>query len=158
VLVAIFAGVVLTPVGLYLYLAHPAWTWMYLVNPDDVPALAVVPLVVMHAALLFAGWYLAARLLRAGKVRALGITAGVVTVAALVLAIVLRDRLLAYGDFIDWERTLREACGAGRPCTLNLMEVKLGYVLVALALGVGASAGYVAVELFRDSRRVRSRG
>jgi hypothetical protein len=38
-----------------------------------------------------------------------------------------------------------------------LFDVKLGYVLVAIVLGVLSAAGYVALELARDSRRVRSR-
>ena len=40
---------------------------------------------------------------------------------------------------------------------LPILEVKLGYVLVALVAGVGIAAGYVAMELRRDSRRVRVR-
>jgi len=35
--------------------------------------------------------------------------------------------------------------------------VKLGYVLIALAAGVAIAAGFVALELMRDSRRVRAR-
>ena len=56
-LVAIFIAIVLTPIALYLYLAHPSWSWMYLVDPADVPGLAIVPLLVLHGGLVVAGWY-----------------------------------------------------------------------------------------------------
>ena len=63
------------------------------------------------------------------------------------MLLLLRERLFSYGSYRDWE--------GGR--ALDLMDVKLGYVLAALVPGIVAAAGYVALELFRDSRRVRSR-
>ena len=41
------AAVVLAPITLYLYLAHPGWSWMYLVDPATIPGMAIVPLVVL---------------------------------------------------------------------------------------------------------------
>ena len=146
-LVLSFIGIVLMPAGLYLYLAHPAWTWMYLVDPDEVPSLAVLPVLVAHGGAVVAGYYGGARLLRADRQRALlyGLGGGV-AVLGLLMAL-LRNRLFSYGSYADWlgERTL------------DLMDVKLGYVLAALLPGTLAAAGFVALELFRDSRRVRAR-
>ena len=57
------------------------------------------------------------------------------------------NRLGNYGTYVEYmdERAL------------PIMSVKLGYVLVAMGFGAAVAAGIVAVELMRDSRRVRSR-
>jgi hypothetical protein len=146
-LVLSFVGVVLLPVTLYLYVAHADWTWMYMVDPADVPGLALVPILVLHGGAVVGGWYLGTTLLRAGKQQVVWglLGGGGVTVVALVFA--LRDRLFTYGTHRDFH--------AGT--ALDLMDVKLGYVLIALFIGVGGSAGFVAFELYRDSRRVRAR-
>jgi hypothetical protein len=148
-LVASFIGVVLTPITLYLYLAHPAWSWMYLIDPSSVPGLAVITLLVAHGGAAIAGWYAGARLIRAGKrqeqIALYGLIAGgVVLLAALLLSWGRIGRYGTYGEFHD-----------GR--ALSLTEVKLGYVLVALTIGLLVAAGFVALELMRDSRRVRAR-
>ena len=66
---------------------------------------------------------------------------------ALVATMLAWGRVGRYGTFGEFHD--------GR--ALALMEVKLGYVLVALAAGVGIAAGFVGLELMRDSRRVRAR-
>lgn len=146
-LVLVFVGVVLVPASLYLYLAHPAWTWMYMVDPADVPSLAVIPMLALHGGAVVGGYYGGARLLRADKQRVLGYVLGGGLLVLLILVPVFRDRLFSYGSYADWSRDR----------ALDLMDVKLGYVLVALLSGTVAGAGFVALELFRDSRRVRAR-
>ncbi len=146
-LVAIFIAVVLTPIALYLYLAHPSWSCMYLVDPEDVPGLAIVPLLVLHGGLVVAGWYLGGRLIRTGREKQARyglLGAGLVV---LLLSAIGWGRIGHYGSYRDFH--------GGR--AIDLFDVKLGYVLVGLALGIGAAAGYVALELARDSRRVRTR-
>lgn len=144
---AIFIAVVLTPISLYLYLAHPAWSWMYLVDPEEVPGLAVVPLLVLHGGFVVGGWYLGGRLIRTNREKQarLGL-AGALLVVVLITAIAW-GRIGHYGSYGDFHQ--------GR--AIDIFDVKLGYVMVGLALGIGAAAGYVALELTRDSRRVRTR-
>jgi MFS family permease len=43
---ALFAGAVLTPGGLALYLLFPDWSWMYFANPSHLAWYLVVPLLV----------------------------------------------------------------------------------------------------------------
>jgi len=146
-LVLSFVGVVLMPIGLYMYLAHTAWAWMYLVDPVQVPALVVVPLLALHGGALVVGYWAGGRLLRAERARLVAyLLAGGALVLAL-LVLVLRARLFHYGSYRDWQAD----------ATLDLMKVKLGYVLLAMLPGMAAAAGYVMLELFRDSRRVRTR-
>jgi hypothetical protein len=146
-LVLIYLGIVVLPATLYIYLAHTDWAWLYVVDPEDVPALAVVPLLVVHGGLLVLGWYIGARLIRSDRGNlALYGAAGSVLVL-LVSVLLLAGRLGAYGSYADFQ--------AGS--TARLFKVELGWVLVAVALAFGVSTGYTALELVRDSRRVRAR-
>lgn len=80
------------------------------------PTLAIVPLVVGHAALVLAGWLLGARLLRAGRQR-LAIAGAVGLGAALVLAAALAlPRLVTAASYAGHHH------GVGR----GLMSVELG--------------------------------
>ena len=144
-----FVGIVVVPFTLYLYAAHPAWMWMYLVDPDRVPGLALIPFLVLHGGMVVAGWYTGARLVRSNKTRAAIYSAGGGAALVLLMVIPLWGRLGLYGTY---EAFIDQPTRA-----LPIMEVKLGYVLVALILGAGAAALFVALELSRDSRRVRSR-
>jgi len=146
-LVLVFTGVVLLPATLYIYLAFPAWSWLYMVNPSDVPALALVPLLAAHAGVLLGGWFLGARLVMSDQAK-LGIyLAGGATLALLVVSAILWNRVGTSGSYEEFQ--------AGS--TSGMFKVRLGYVLICLVLGAGAAASFVALELNRDSRRVRSR-
>ncbi|HWN70948.1 MAG TPA: hypothetical protein VNM90_25070, partial [Haliangium sp.] len=76
----------------------------------------------------------------------LGTLAGA-TLVLVALGLLLSDRLGSYGSY--------EVFKAG--ASVGLLEVKLGYVLIAIFLGLGTAAAFVAVELLRDSRRARVR-
>jgi hypothetical protein len=146
--VAVFVGVVLTPIALYLYVAHPAWAWMYLVDPSHVPGPAVVSLLVAHGGAVLGGWYAGARLVRAKRRESIAVYALAAGVIGVVVGLALGwARIGRYGTYDEFHD--------GR--ALPLTDVKLGYVLVALTLGVAVAAGLVALELMRDARRVRAR-
>jgi hypothetical protein len=146
--VALFAAIILGPSTAYLYLAHPDWSWLYLVDPDRVPRLAVVPIVAAGIGALAGGYYGAARVMREVRDRrVLPAALAGVAVVTLLLAFLARGRLLRYGSYLDFH--------AGR--ALPLSEVKLGYVLVAVMVGTVAAAAFVALELWRDARRATAR-
>lgn len=146
-LVTIFALVILVPMALYLYLAHSTWMWMYAVDPATVPSLLFFPLLVAHGGALIVGWLIGARLVvvRRTKTAAYALIGGGVALA--VATLVLWSRLGHYGT--------REEFEGGR--ALGLMEVKLGYVLITMILGLAAAATLVALQLARDSRRATSK-
>ena len=142
-----FTTIVVLPAICYLYLVHCAWSWLYLVDPSKVPSLAIVPILVIHGGALIGGWYFGARLLRVDKQSVLGYFTIGSGVLFIILAAVFHQRLTSYGSYGDYR--------AGE--VLGLLEVKLGYVLLTLIMGIGVAALFVVLELTRDSRRVRAR-
>ena len=146
-LVLLFLAMILAPCAFYFYLAHADWSWLYLVDPAKVPRLAVVPVLAAQGGALVGAYYGASKLVRAGKELALRITLGSFGGVLLVLMLILRRRLTHYGTY--------EQFRAGQ--ALPLLDVKLGYVLIAVCIGAGAAAAVVAYELTRDGKRAVAR-
>ncbi|MEJ7597161.1 MAG: hypothetical protein WKG01_04560 [Kofleriaceae bacterium] len=137
----------MAPVALYFYAVHPAWSWMYWLDPRKVSGLALIPLMVGHAALVVGGWYGASLLLRRGYQGALLYVGGALALILLVLVVAGIQRMSTAADYLGW-RTQRGT---------SLFNVQLGWAFVVSLLALFSSAIYIAVELGRDGRRVRSR-
>lgn len=146
-LVVLHAAAVVAPVALYFYAVHPAWSWMYWVNPRKLAGVMVLPLMVGHAALVVGGWYGAGLLLRRGYQGALLYVAGGIVLVLLVLVVIGVPRLSTATDYLGWR------AGQGT----SLFAVQLGWAFMVSLLALFGSAIYVAIELGRDGRRVRSR-
>jgi hypothetical protein len=146
-LVGTFLLMVVVPVGFYLYLVHPSWSWLYLIDPERLPALVVVPMVAVHALVLVGAYALGGRLVRAGRDVALRWAIAVSPALILLVVILLRERLFRYGSYGEFHQGL----------ALPLFSVKLGYVLVAVVAGGLAAAVFVAWELTQDGRRAATR-
>jgi hypothetical protein len=147
--VALHAGMAVAPIALYMYLVHPEWAWMYLVNPAKLSGLAVLPAVVGHAALVGGGWYLGAFLIRTDRKKPLLNTLAGTAVVTLVFLALTWNRLTHAATYAGWK--------LGGPARVGLFDVELGFaVIVALAALLG-SIVYVALALLRDRRRVRAR-
>ncbi len=138
---------ILAPCALYFYLAHPDWSWLYLVDSARVPRLAVITVLAAQGGALVGGYYGAAKLVRGGKEVALRFTLAGAGALILILMLFLRARLTHYGTYAQFH--------GGR--ALPILDVKLGYVLIAVLIGVGAAAGVVGYELLRDGRRAAAR-
>jgi hypothetical protein len=146
-LVALHAAAVVAPIALYFYAVHPAWAWMYWVDPAKLTAVFVLPLMVGHAALVIGGWYISALLIRKGLQGALIYVAGAIALFLLILIAVSIGRLVTAADY------------AGYPAHkgVSLLKVQLGWAFLVSLLAMFGSAIYVAIELGRDGRRVRAR-
>ena len=142
-LVLTFAGVILIPVAFYFYMAHPAWSWMYAVDPARVPSILLLPLLVGHGLAIVAGWWAGGKMVRAHKTREAIYGALGAAVLLAVLTLVFWGRLGRYGTYSEFTD--------GR--ALQIMDVKLGYVVIVIFLGLGAAAILVALQLLHDSRR-----
>jgi hypothetical protein len=147
-LVMLHAATVVAPIALYFYSVHPAWSWMYTVNPDELGGIFLIPLMVGHAALVIGGWYVASLLLRRGYQGALLYAAGAIALLLLLLIVAGFGRLGTAADF--------EGFQTGRSGKA-LFEVQLGWAFSISLLALFGSAIYIAIELGRDGRRVRSR-
>jgi hypothetical protein len=147
--VVLHAGMAVAPIALYMYLVHPEWAWMYLVDPAKLSGLAVLPLIVGHAALVLGGWYLAAFLIRTDRKKPLLYSMAGAAVVTLVAIALCWTRLSHAATYAGWK--------LGGAARVGLFDVELGFaVTVALFTFLG-SAVYVALALIRDRRRVRAR-
>jgi len=146
-LVALHAATVVAPIALYFYAVHPAWSLMYWVNPAKISVLAILPLLVGHAALVLGGWYVAAILLRRGFQSAVIYTGGAVLLTLLVLVVSSIRRISTAADYLGWQSNRG----------ISVFSVQLGWAFLVSLLALSGSAVYIAIELGRDGRRVRSR-
>ena len=146
-LVALHAATVVAPIALYFYAVHPAWSWMYWIDPAKISVLAVLPLLVGHAGLVLGGWYLAAILIRRGFQSAVFYAGGTVVLALLVLVVSSIRRISTAADYLGWQANKG----------ISVFSVQLGWAFLVSLLALFGSAVYIAIELGRDGRRVRSR-
>jgi hypothetical protein len=146
-LIVLHAAAVVMPVALYFYAVHPAWSWLYWFDPKKLSGIAVLPLMVGHAALVIGGWYIAGVMLRRNFMNAVLYVGGALAVTLLVLVVANVHRLSTAADFIGYQ------VNKGAP----LFKVQLGWAFVVSLLALCGSAVYVAIELRADGRRVRSR-
>ncbi|MGE0869326.1 MAG: hypothetical protein AB7P03_12225 [Kofleriaceae bacterium] len=147
-LVALHAAAAVAPVALYFYWVHPAWSWMYAVDIAKLGGVAVLPLTAGHVGIVIAAWYGTALLLRRGFQNLVLYMGGGIVLAMLILVIAGMNRLTTAGDFRGWRI-------AGQ--AQWLFSVQLGWAFLISLLAIFGSAIYVAIELGRDGRRVRSR-
>ncbi len=146
-LVLVFVGCIIFPATLYVYLAHPAWAWMYAFDPSVVPGFMIGFVLLLAGGGVVGGWLGGCKLIRQGRGDLVKyLVLGTALATALVTAI-FHTRLGSSGSYQDF--------AVGR--ALELHKAKLAYVLLVLGLGVCSAAGYVGVVLSRDSRKVRSR-
>ncbi len=146
-LVLLHAAVVVAPIALYFYAVHPAWAWMYWVDPAKLAGVFVLPLMVGHAGLVVGAWYVSSILIRKGLQGALYYLGGALALTLLVAVVAGMGRLARATDFAGYPR------GDG----VSLFSVRLGWAFVVSMLALFGSAVYVAIELGRDGRRVRAR-
>src|SRR5262249_59830703 len=62
-----FEAIIVWPVALYFYLVHPAWSWMYLIDPARLPWGVGFLVLLGYAATLLGGYLGGWALLRARK-------------------------------------------------------------------------------------------
>jgi hypothetical protein len=146
-LVALHAGTIVAPIAFYFYAVHPAWAWLYSVNPQKLAGVAVLPLMVGHAALVIGAWYGSSILIRKGLQGALLYVAGGIALVLVILVATCIHRLSSAADY----QGFIEKKG------VSLFAVKLGWAFAVSVLALFGSAIYVAIELGRDSRRVQMR-
>jgi hypothetical protein len=149
-LVAMHAAGVVAPLALYFYAVHPAWAWMYWVDPDKLGFVSVIPLVAGHAALVIGGWYIASLLIRKGLQGALFYVGAFLALILMVLIIAGINRLGTAADFLGWQRKAGVSVFSVRPAGVRrrCSRCSIGdYIAIEL---VEMGGGYAADDRFGD--------
>jgi hypothetical protein len=141
-----FEAIIFWPVTLYFILVHPAWAWMYLVDPRRLPVGMSALVLVADVAALVGGYLAGWALLRAQKERILLGALGVFGVAVIVFAVMCRGRLMHDGSFAEYH--------AGH--ALSLAEGKIGWALAATSAGTAVAVALVGFTLWEQGKRSRS--
>jgi hypothetical protein len=141
-----FEAIIVWPVALYFFLVHPAWSWMYLIDPARLPWGISVLVLLGYVATLLGGYLAGWALVRVHKERALFAALAVLGVGLIVFLIVARGRISHAGTYAEFH--------AGR--ALALGEGKLGWALAATATGVAIAIVLVGFTLWEQGKRSRS--
>ncbi len=131
------------PAAIYFYVVHPAWSWMYLVDPARFGTGFLILVLAALLATLLAGYGTGWWLIRNKREGILWFALGSTGIVMLLIALLSVARLGGYGSYAEFH--------AGH--TLPITEVKLGWVLLACGLGVLASGGAVGWTLWAHGRR-----
>src|SRR5262249_5232624 len=97
-----FEGIIIWPVALYFYLVHPAWSWMYLIDPARLPWGIVVLVLLAYVATLLGGYLGGWALLRVRKEKALYAALAVLGVTLIVFLIAARGRISHAGTYDEF--------------------------------------------------------
>ena len=141
-----FEAIIVWPVALYFYLVHPAWSWMYFVDPERLPTGISLLVMLGYVATLLGGYLGGWALLRAHKDRILWGILAAVGVALIVFLIACRSRLAHTGTYEEYH--------AGHALTVG--EGKLGWALAAASTGVAIAIVLVGFTLWEQGKRSRS--
>jgi len=141
----LFHVLFVTPSVIYLGLAFPDWSWLYLVEPRRLP-FGTITLSVLATALAELGGYLGGwALLKARRRRELTLAVGLGTLTLIVVMLVLRERLSHAGTYAEY------ALGQAVP----IAERKLSWALSII--GSGTVVGLVLAIRFLLEQGQRER-
>ena len=141
-----FETIIFWPVVLYFILVHPAWSWMYLVDPAKLPVGVSLLVLVADIAALVGGYLGGWALLRARRERALYAAIAVVGLALVLFLIICRGRLMHEGSFEEYH--------SGH--AVSVAEAKIGWALAATSTGVAIAVVLVGFTLWEQGKRSRA--
>lgn len=145
-IVVLFLSVVVFPFAMYCHVVHGSWASLYVFDGAKMHVVLRIVFALIQSLGLLLGWALSAKLLNLLGNRKFIIATCCVAMFSLFLVTMFGDRVGKVGNYLDWQ-------GAR---ALPLWQVKLGYVLVLMALALAVGAIFTAMELHKDGRRVRS--
>jgi hypothetical protein len=141
-----FEAIIVWPVALYFFLVHPAWSWMYLIDPARLPWGVSALVLLGYAATLLAGYLAGWALVRAHKEKLLYAALAALGLGLILFLIICRARISNTGTFEEYH--------SGQ--ALSLGEGKLGWALAATATGVAIAIVLVGFTLWEQGKRSRS--
>jgi hypothetical protein len=141
-----FEAIIIWPVAIYFYVVHPAWSWMYFVDPARLPPGVSLLVLIAYVATLLGGYLLGWALLRARRDRAVYAALAALGLGLAVFLVACRGRLSHAGTFAEYH--------AGQALTVG--EGKLGWALAATSTGVAIAIVLVGFTLWEEGKRSRS--
>jgi len=141
-----FEAIIVWPVALYFYLVHPAWSWMYLIDPARLPWGILALVLLAYVATLLGGYLAGWALVKMQREKLLFGAIAAIGVALIVFLIAARGRISHAGSYEEYH--------AGH--ALDLGEGKLGWALAATATGVAIAIVLVGFTLWEQGKRSRS--
>jgi hypothetical protein len=141
-----FEAIIIWPVALYFYVVHPAWSWMYFVDPERLPLGVSLLVMLAYVATLLGGYLGGWALVRAHRDKILFGLLAVLGVFQVIFLIACRGRIAHEGTFEEYH--------AGH--ALSVGEVKLGWALAATTTGVAIAIVLVGFTLWEQGKRSRS--
>lgn len=150
-----FAVLTTAPVSLYLYLAYPEWSWMYLLDPARLPRATGLAVVVTTTLMVPVGFLLGWVLLRLLQSRGLFGILGGLAMGLLLIVIAGQRRFFYLGRYDDFRAAaLNDIALPLRPLT----QGKLFYALLCIVPVVLCSFAVVARHLWAQGRWLRQQG
>jgi hypothetical protein len=140
-----FEVIIIWPVALYFYIVHPAWSWMYFVDPERLPMGVSLLVMLAYVATLLGGYLAGWALVRARKDKILFGLLALLGVGQVIFLIACRGRLSHSGTFAEYH--------AGHASSVG--EVKLGWALAACTTGVAIAIVLVGFTLWEQGKRSR---
>ncbi len=141
-----FEAIIVWPVALYYYVVHPAWSWMYFVDPRRLPWGISMLVLLAYVATLLGGYLGGWALLRARKDRLVYGILALLGVFLIGFAIACRGRLGHDGSFADYH--------AGH--AISVGEGKIGWAMAATSTGVAIAIVLVGFTVWEQGHRSRS--
>jgi len=141
-----FEAIIVWPVALYFYVVHPAWSWMYFVDPARLPSGVALLVLLAYVATLLGGYLGGWALVRARREKGLYGLLGAIALGLMVFLAVMRGRVSHTGTYEEYH--------AGH--ALALGEGKLGWALAATSTGVAIAIVLVGFTLWEQGKRSRS--
>lgn len=141
-----FEAIIVWPVALYFYTVHPAWSWMYFVDPARLPWGVSVLVLLGYVATLVGGYLAGWALLHARRERLLYAAIGLLALVLVVFLVVCRGRVSHAGTYDEYHQGHALALGEG----------KLGWALAATSTGVAIAIVLVGFTLWEQGKRSRS--
>ncbi len=141
-----FEAIIVWPVALYFYLVHPAWSWMYFVDPTRLPWIVVILVLLAYVVTLLGGYLGGWALARMRKEKLLYAALAALGVTLVVILVVCRGRVSHAGTYAEYHAGHAMALGEG----------KLGWALAATATGVAIAVVLVGFTLWEQGKRSRS--
>ncbi|MSP63454.1 MAG: hypothetical protein EXR72_24540 [Myxococcales bacterium] len=137
-----FAVVIRWPVALYFHLVHTAWSWLFLVDPARRPFGSGAVVLGAHLACLLGGWGAGWALTRRAPARALLAATLGAGALALLLLLLLHDRVLTAATYAAWRDGERPP-----------LEGRLAWAVLAAITGTLAAVATVGGTLWSQGRR-----